>query len=167
MTLAPKSKVFLFTALVTVFAISAFYASFPVNAQANPINHALQDGEQTYVQLKAAEQAGANITSLVAQYNSALSLLDKANILAKAGNETGAAALASQADYTFIAVNTQAQSLREASTLKTGEEATLRNFSAPLVALGLAIVAVVALLIYRRVRDRQFSEMSIRVKTNV
>jgi hypothetical protein len=116
--------------------------------------------------LKAADEAGANVTSLASQYNSAIELLDNASRLEKAGDMTTASALASQATSQFQTIIQQAQSLREAATAKKEEQTRFQSYVVPAGAVMVAVAAAAALLIYRKVRSRQFDELKIRIKEN-
>jgi len=154
---------FLFSAL----AISTFAASFVVTAQVNPVEHALQTGERAFAELKAADEAGANITALGVQFNVALGLLDNASRSEKTGDNATASALASQAESSFLAIIPAADSLRDAAVSKQQQEITDRYIGTPIAALIVAVAAVAALQIYRKIRWKQFTELRIKPKVEV
>jgi hypothetical protein len=167
MKLTLTSRLRLLAAFFFAFAILAIIVSFAVTAQVTPVEHALQTGERAYAELKAADEAGANITALASQYNSALGMLDNATRLEKSGDNATTSALASQAENQFQAVIQQAQSLRDAAMVKREKDARLQTYAPPIGALIVAFAAVAILLIYRKVRSRQFGELKVRLKGDV
>ena len=166
MELTRSSNALLLAAFFFLFAISTIVVSFAVTAQVTPVESALQTGERAYTELKAADEAGANVTALASEYNSALGILDNASRLEKTGDTTTASALASKVENQFVAITSQAQSLRDAAMVKREEEATIQKCAVPIAALIFAFAAVAALRIYRNVRSRQFAELKVRAKMN-
>jgi len=158
------SRFFLLTALFSVLAISTFAASFAVNAQVSPVGHALQTGERAYIELKAADEAGANITALALQFNVALGLLENASRFEKTGDNATASALASEAENSFLAIIPAADSLEATALSKQQQEATGRYIGILMGALIVAVVAVALLEVNRRIRWRQFAELRIKPK---
>jgi 4-amino-4-deoxy-L-arabinose transferase-like glycosyltransferase len=161
------SKFFLLTALFSVLAISTFAASFVVNAQVSPVEHALETGERAYIELKAADEAGANIRALAVQFNVALGLLENASRFEKTGDNATASALASEAENSFLAIIPAADSLQAAALSKQQQEATGRYIGILIGALIVAVVAVVLLEVNRRIRWRQFAELRIKPKVEM
>ena len=162
--LSIRSELFLLTVLFSALAISTFAASFVVNAQVSPVEHALQTGERAYAELKAADEAGANITTLAAQFNAALSLLENASRFEKTGDNATASALASEAENSFLAIIPAANSLRDAALSKQQHEITDRYIGILIGALIVAVATVAVLQIYSRIRWRQFAELRIKPK---
>jgi hypothetical protein len=161
------SKLFLLTFLFSALAISTYAASVVVTAQVNPVEHALQTGERAYAELKAADEAGANVTALAAQFNVALGLLENASRSEKTGDNATASVLASEAENSFLAIIPAADSLRDAALLKQQQEVTGRYIGIPIAALIVAVAAVAVLQIYRQIRWRQFAELRIKPKVEV
>ena len=161
------SKLFLLTFLFSALAISTFAASFAVTAQVSPVEHALQTGERAYAELKAADEAGANITALAVQFNVALALLENANRSEETGDNATASALASQAENSFLAIIPAADSLRDAAVSKQQQGVTNRYITILIAALIVAVAAVAVLQIYSRIRWRQFTELRIKPKVEV
>jgi autotransporter adhesin len=153
--------------LFSALAISTFAASFVVTAQVSPVEHALQTGERAYAELKAADEAGANITALAGQFNVALGLLDNASRFEKTGDNATASALASEAENSFLAIIPAADSLRDAAVSKQQQEVTDRYIGTLIAALIVAVAAVAALQIYHKVRWKQFTELRIKPKVEV
>jgi len=152
------------TVLFSALAMSRFAASFIVTAQVSPVEHALQTGERAYAELKAADEAGANITTLAAQFNAALSLLENASRFEKTGDNATASALASEAENSFLAIIPAADSLRDAALSKQQHEITDRYIGILIGALIVAVATVAVLQIYSRIRWRQFAELRIKPK---
>jgi len=161
------SKLFLLTVLFSALAISTFAAFFVATAQVSPVDHALQTGEKAYAELKAADEAGANITALASQFNAALGLLDNGSRLEKAGDNGTASPLASEAESSFLTIIPAADSLRDAALLRQQQTITDRYVSILVCALIVAVVAVALLQVYSRVRWRQFAELRIKPKAEV
>jgi hypothetical protein len=158
------SRLFLLTALFSALAISTFAASFVVNAQVSPVEHALQTGERAYLELKEADEAGANITPLAGQFNVALGLLENASRSEKTGDNATASALASEAENSFLAIIPAADNLRAAALSNQQQEVTGRYIDIPIGALIVAVAAVALLEVSRRIRWRQFAELRIKPK---
>ena len=150
--------------MFSALAISTFVGSFLATAQVTPVEQAFQTGEKAYAELKAADEAGANITTLATQFNAALGLLENASSFERAGDNATASALASEAENSFQAIVPAADALRGAALSKQQQEIAGRRIVIPVFALIVAVAAVAMLQIYRRIRWRQFAELRIKPK---
>ena len=119
------------------------------------------------MELKAADEAGANITSLAGRFNVALGLLENASRFENTGDNATASALASEAENSFLAIIPAADSLRAAALSTQQQEVTGRYIDIPIGALIVAVVAVALLEVSRRIRWRQFAELRIKPKVEV
>ena len=158
-----KPKLLSLAAFLAALSISTFVV-LAVAAQVSPVGPSLQTGEKAYTALKAADAAGANITTLSGRFNSALDLLQNASNLERMGDNTTASELAVQANNSFLAIIQDSQSLTDNAISERQQEATFRNASILIGALFVAIATVVALTIYRRIQSKQFAELMFRVK---
>lgn len=150
--------------LFAALAISTFFVPPRASAQTGTVEHSLRTGENAYVELKAADKAGANITSLAIRFNEALGLLENASRLEKSGDNATASTLASQAENSFSSIIPDAQSLKDAALSKRQQDANLQLYLVPISALTVAVAAVAILVIHRRISSRQFVELRVRAK---
>ena len=158
-----KPKLLSLAVFFAALSISTFVV-LAVAAQVSPVDRSLQTGEKAYTELKAADSAGANITILSVQFNSALDLLQNASNLERTGDNTTASQLAAKANNSFLAIIQDSQSLRDNAISERQQEATFKNASILIGALVVAVATVVALTVYRRIQSRQFAELMFRVK---
>lgn len=151
--------------LFFILAISAFAAFVAVNsAQTFTVADAVQTSVQVYEQLKSADRAGANITLLLGQYNTALNLIDQAQRLDSSGAHTRAASLASQAESILQAISPEAEKLRTDALSHQQTTARDRILAIPIEAFAVAVAITGLILIRRRVRFKQIGEMRVVVK---
>jgi len=151
--------------LFCVLAISAFAVLVTVNsAQTFTVADAVQTSQRVYVQLKSADQAGANITLLAGQYNVALQLIDQAQRLESSGDYNRATSLATQATNILETISPQADKLRTDAMSHQQTAATEQKLAIPIEAFAIALTATVLIAVRRRVKFKQISEMRVVTK---
>jgi len=155
-----KVEPIILAVVLCTLAISMFYASLTANAQPNPAESVNPNIQKAYSELKAADDAGANISELAARFNTALELLDKANN----GNDTNTSDLIAQANRLLSSIPPDSQNLKSAATAGQQEAARLRIVRIPVGALIVALVAVAILVIRRKVQAKRFAELRVKVK---
>lgn len=146
------------------FVISSSVMVMLASAQPTFIAQAVQASHDAYASIEMADTAGANVTVLAAQFNQALSLLQNATELERTGNESEALVLASEAKSSFEAIIPESQKLRDAAVAKQEESSRLQTLSIPIAALIIAIVTVLLVATYQRIRLKQFNELRIKLK---
>ncbi len=159
MTLALKALLF------CSLALSGICLGLALNsAQPATVGNAVQLSERVYTELRAADEAGANITTLADQYNSALNLIDQAERLDSAGDHAGAASLADHAQAILQPIPLEAEKLRS-DALSQQQTAKLdRLLAIPIGAFIVALTVVGFTVIRRRVRFKQIMEMRLVAK---
>ena len=155
-----KTEQFFLAVVFCTLAISIFVTSVTTNAQPNPAESLMPSLQKAYSDLKAADYAGANMTSLALRFNTALELLERANKT----NQTSSSELVSQANSLFESIPSDAQILKSAASSERQEAARVRMLVVPLEALIFALVAIGIVVVRRKVRARQFAELRLKVK---
>ncbi len=143
--------------LLCTLAISAFAILAAVYAQTYTVNDAVQMSEQVYVKLKGADSAGANITALAGRYNTALNLIDQAQRLDRIGDHTDAASLDGRAESILQSVAPEAESLKT----NVSSQRLTRRVLVPVEAFTIALTMIGFVVIRRRVRFKQVTEMRV------
>jgi len=125
------------------------------------VTDVVRRSQQVYAELIDADRAGANITAVAAQYNTALGLIDEAQRLDESGNHTGATELAQRADSIL---NNTASSASELNADALAHQGIMRlewQLLAPLEALAIAAIVIAIIAIRRRVEFNRMREMRI------
>jgi hypothetical protein len=148
-----------------MLAISAFAVFVALSsAQTSTISDAVQLSEHVYKELKAADEAGANITAVAEEYNAALGLIDQAERLESSGNHTGATSLVSQAVNTLQTIPPEAEKLRTDALSQQETTRRVKMAAIPIGAFAFALAVTAFLVIRRRVKFKQISEMKVVAK---
>ena len=151
--------------LFCILAISAFAAMVKFDsAQTFTIADVVQMSQRVYEQLESADRAGANITSLAGQYNDALKLIDQAQHLDSSGDHTRAISLASQAARILQTIPPQTDKLRTEALTRQQTAARLQILAIPIEAVVVALAVTGLVVVRRRIRFKQISEMRIVTK---
>ena len=151
--------------LLCALTISAFSVLVTLNfAQTDAINNAIQTSVQVYSELSAAEKAGANITSISAEYNNALNLIDRAQRLENSGDTQDATSLATQAISIFQTISPSAETITAEASSHQSLARLERIVLVPMGAIFLALVGVALYLIHKHTRFKQIREMGLAVK---
>jgi hypothetical protein len=120
--------------------------------------------QKTYAELKAADDAGANVTILAGRFNAALELFQKAQALNRTGDGAKASLLASQANSSMLLLIPEAQELQQRA-ISQRQNGALEQVLIPLIeALVIAVVAVMLVSFRRWLESKQFNELRVRVK---
>ena len=155
------SGLLLLTVLVSVSAPAIALRSF----QSSPSGEQ-ETVREAYIELKAADNAGANISALAERFNMALELLERAQALSRTGDQADALQLTSQANSSMSLLIPEAQRLQERAISQRQGEALERLLLPPIEALMIAIVVIVLANLRRWMESKQFNELRIKVKTD-
>jgi len=154
-------KVLLFCGL----AISGFMACIVLSsAQTSAVGDVVQLSERVYVDLRAADDVGANITVLADQYNTALRLIDQAQRLDDAGNHTGAALVAVRAEGILQPIRAEAEILRIDALARQQTARSDRLWEIPIEAFIVTLFVAGFMVVRRRIRFNQIMEMRVVAK---
>jgi len=134
------------------------------SVQTASVGDAVQLSERVYAQLREADDAGANITALADQYNTALNLIDQSQRLDAAGNHAGAGLLAGQAEAILQPIPLEAERLMSDELSRQQTANTVRLLEVPLAALLVALFVVGFTIIRRRIEFKQAMEMTVVAK---
>ena len=156
---AGKPLLFILVMCSLLVAVRTIYS------QPTPVELAEQAEYKAYSDVKAADTAGANTTSLVDQFNAALSLIEEAKKADAQGNQTGASSLASEAENSFTAISSNAQKAEDSATSGRSSTEVLQIAAVPITALVVALGAVIIAAVRRMVESRQFLEQRIALKS--
>lgn len=122
-----------------------------VTGQTDSLNAANEAVNQAYNTLSAAEKAGADVTSLVVQFNKATGFLSEAENSYRNDNASIASSKASEAVFIARQVNAEAQNV-----LDQVKNSALIGFwlTLGLLIVGLFVLVVVLFLVWRFIKRR-------------
>jgi hypothetical protein len=147
---------------VSVFLFSLFSFSFPWVIATNGVEAILEIAEAekdlglTYDAVLEAEEAGANVTSLLDLLNVAEDFLAEAYVFVRLGDSEGAVRLAGFCVEIVDDVGVEAVSLREEATRSRREVVLVNLFSS---VAGVVIVVVVGFLLWGFFKGRYYEKV--------
>lgn len=136
-----------------------------VGSQGGTFDLAMRTSGEAYLEVKAADAAGANVTTLVFRFNGGLIPLDQARDLEAAGDETNAASAASEATSVFSSLIPDAQGLRDAATSKRQLEMRIRLLGVPVESAAVALAVVLLFSVVKWVQAKQLLELKLKIKS--
>jgi hypothetical protein len=160
-TLKPKAVLLIFVFCLSIVMLGTLTLG---NSQVSSQYQAPRVVVQAYIALKNASDAGANVSDLASRFNSALSVIDKQNMISTSGTESPASLQEMQAESSINSIIPPAQELAAKDTASQQTQTQRKPLMMGVEALAVAIAVVSILIIRRHVQSKQFRELIVKVE---
>jgi hypothetical protein len=145
---------------------SSTHALTPSKGTTNQLGQGDARASDTFKLLLVADQNGANVTTQVDQFNTALQLVSDGNRLIKSGQDQEGQLELGEADQIFGTISHDAVNLRNEAVARNQQHTLLTYGSAVVVIVATTILAFLMLRLYnifarRRILDLQFEVKGI------